>query len=90
MKGALTGGIMSGLFIWLFSPSAAEALLIAGAITAGSSFLAMNFTGASTFTSPSGVKKEMRYALPFQIGLLCTAAAARILLPTVLPGGAGL
>jgi acetyl-CoA decarbonylase/synthase complex subunit gamma len=27
-------------------------------------FLAMNFTGASTYTSLSGVKKEMRWALP--------------------------
>jgi hypothetical protein len=32
-----------------------------------SSFFAMNFTGASTFTSLSGVKKEMKYAVPLQI-----------------------
>jgi acetyl-CoA decarbonylase/synthase complex subunit gamma len=32
-----------------------------------SSFLAMNFTGASTFTSLAGVKKEMRIAVPMQI-----------------------
>ena len=31
-------------------------------------FLAMNFTGASTYTSLSGVKKEMRWALPLEIG----------------------
>lgn len=37
-------------------------------IPAVSAFLAMNFTGASTFTSLSGVKKEMRWALPFQVG----------------------
>ena len=37
-------------------------------IPALSAYLAMNFTGASTFTSLSGVKKEMRWALPFQIG----------------------
>lgn len=37
-------------------------------IPALSAFLAMNFTGASTYTSLSGVKKEMRWALPFQIG----------------------
>lgn len=36
-------------------------------IPAISSFLAMNFTGASTYTSLSGVKKEMRWALPAQI-----------------------
>ena len=31
------------------------------------SFLAMNFTGASTYTSLSGVKKEMKIFLPVQI-----------------------
>jgi hypothetical protein len=31
------------------------------------SFMAMNFTGASTFTSLSGVKKEMRTFVPIQI-----------------------
>ncbi|OFX28363.1 MAG: hypothetical protein A2X08_10820 [Bacteroidetes bacterium GWA2_32_17] len=31
------------------------------------SFTAMNFTGASTFTSLSGVKKEMEIAIPVQI-----------------------
>ncbi|MFH1060281.1 MAG: mercury methylation corrinoid protein HgcA [Pseudomonadota bacterium] len=34
-----------------------------------SSFLLMNFTGASTYTSLSGVKREMRWAAPVQIGL---------------------
>ncbi len=32
-----------------------------------SAYLAMNFTGSSTFTSLSGVRKEMRFALPLQI-----------------------
>jgi len=32
-----------------------------------SAFMAMNFTGATTYTSLSGVKKEMRYAVPSQI-----------------------
>ncbi|MEW6376641.1 MAG: mercury methylation corrinoid protein HgcA [Thermodesulfobacteriota bacterium] len=36
-------------------------------IPAVSAYLAMNFTGASTYTSLSGVKKEMRWALPLQI-----------------------
>lgn len=30
-------------------------------------YLAMNFTGASTYTSLSGVRKEMRWALPVEI-----------------------
>jgi len=32
-----------------------------------SAYLAMNFTGASTYTSLSGVKKEMRWAVPMEI-----------------------
>ena len=39
-------------------------LLIGGAV---SSFMAMNFTGASTYTSLSGVRREMRFAVPAQI-----------------------
>ncbi len=34
-----------------------------------SSFLAMNWTGSSTFTSLSGVQKEMKSALPVQIAM---------------------
>ena len=37
-------------------------------IPALSAFLAMNFTGSSTYTSPSGVRKEMRWAVPLEIG----------------------
>jgi len=40
-------------------------VLLVPALTA---YLAMNFTGASTYTSLSGVKKEMRWALPLEIG----------------------
>jgi len=36
-------------------------------IPAVAGYLAMNFTGCSTYTSLSGVKKEMRWALPAQI-----------------------
>jgi hypothetical protein len=37
-----------------------------------SSFMAMNFTGSSTYTSLSGVKKEMKVAVPMQIILSAT------------------
>jgi hypothetical protein len=37
-------------------------------ITVISSFMAMNFTGSSTYTSLSGVKKEMKISVPLQIG----------------------
>ncbi len=45
-------------------------------IPAVATYLAMNFTGASAYTSLSGVRKEMRYALPMQI----SAGAAGLLL----------
>ncbi|HSR13516.1 MAG TPA: mercury methylation corrinoid protein HgcA [Thermodesulfobacteriota bacterium] len=43
---------------------------------AASSYLALQFTGATTFTTISGVKKELRIAIPIYIG----AAAASFLL----------
>jgi len=39
---------------------------ISGAV---SSYLSMNFTGASTYTSLSGVRKEMGIFVPIQIAL---------------------
>ncbi len=52
------------LQIWAGRIEALAWLLIIPAIAA---FLAMNFTGASTYTSLSGVKKEIRWALPAEI-----------------------
>jgi hypothetical protein len=52
----LTGGNVFEILSWFLI------------ITAISSFVAMNFTGSSTFTSLSGVKKEMKISLPLQIG----------------------
>ena len=39
------------------------------------SFLAMNFTGASTYTSPSGVNREMKKALPYIVGATAVGTA---------------
>ena len=53
-------------------------LLSAGSLLlfpAISSLLAMNFTGASTYTSPSGVHKEMEKALPFIVGAAVAGTA---------------
>lgn len=46
--------------------------LISGAIA---SFLLMNFTGASTYTSLSGVRKEMKFFVPLQLLLTLTGLA---------------
>ncbi len=47
-------------------------------ITTISSFLAMNFTGSSTYTSLSGVKKEMKISIPIQIGFALTGIGLQI------------
>jgi len=78
------------VFLWFFFSSRPEApgnglaglawLLL---IPALASFLGMEFTGASTYTSLSGVKKEMRLAVPLQIaaalcGLLLLLLTGRL------------
>ncbi len=68
-KGLVAGLLVFGL-IALFSHTDFSILtmlawfLISGAI---SSYLCMNFTGASTYTSLSGVRKEMGIFVPIQI-----------------------
>lgn len=61
------------LQLWPGRMEALSWLLLIPAIAA---YLAMNFTGCSTYTSLSGVKKEMRFALPLEIsaGILGLAA----------------
>ncbi|MCK5115918.1 MAG: acetyl-CoA synthase subunit gamma [Candidatus Aegiribacteria sp.] len=74
VKGLTAGLCLAALHgaIWLSAAAArTNHLEIGGWMLLGpafASFLAMNFTGASTFTSLSGVKKEMHFALPLEIG----------------------
>jgi acetyl-CoA decarbonylase/synthase complex subunit gamma len=53
---------------WITGIDGLEILAWLLLIPAASAYLAMNFTGASTYTSLSGVKKEMSWALPLEIG----------------------
>ena len=68
-------GLIAVLALWAFGWDGTgpwEISLEIGAwsllVPAISAYLAMNFTGASTYTSLSGVKKEMRRAVPLEIG----------------------
>ena len=65
--GLLGWPVSAGRENWL---TVAALALIMPTIT---SFIVMNFTGASTYTSLSGVRREMRYAVPLQA--LCAVAA---------------
>jgi hypothetical protein len=70
LKGFYTGTLVYLMLLLLnfTGNSIAEKISWFFIITAISSFLAMNFTGSSTYTSLSGVKKEMKVSLPIQIG----------------------
>ena len=74
LKGVWVGllaALVCGWLITQYSPSAVSFLSLASwffIAPAVASFLAMNFTGSSTYTSLSGVLKEMKVALPLQIG----------------------
>ena len=54
---------------WSSVPGTISWFLMIPALT---SYVVMNFTGASTYTSLSGVRREMRVAVPAQ--LICTVA----------------
>jgi len=74
-KGLVLGAVVAVIMLslpgydfstWAGRLGALAWLLIIPAVTA---YLAMNFTGASTYTSLSGVNREMRWALRTEIGM---------------------
>lgn len=69
VKGVLTGLVAGIVFLLSLAAdiSRLESLTLLLITTAVSSYAAMNFTGATPFTSPSGVEKEMRQGIPIQI-----------------------
>jgi acetyl-CoA decarbonylase/synthase complex subunit gamma len=78
-KGAVAGLlVLLPTLSWLIAsrpvPVWGWGVLVAGSALA--SFVAMNFTGSSTFTSPSGVEYEMRKAIPWQLGGAVTGIGA--------------
>ena len=80
LKGAIVGAITVSVVLAL-SPGVLSAAVIVQRFLAGAavaSFFAMQFTGATTFTSPSGVEWEMRRALPWQIGGIVIASGIAV------------
>ena len=78
LKGAVAGGVLATIATATLgrrlSPAAKLALL--AGVPAASSYAAMNFTGSSPITSPSGVELEMRKALPWQGAAAAVAVGA--------------
>lgn len=69
VKGAVAGAVGAAAVLPLLAGGMHPLGLAAAALlmVAGSSYAAMNFTGSSTFTSLSGVLREMRASLPWQV-----------------------
>ena len=86
IKGILTG-LLGGVLLTLVLGDRiagrleTSALLLLAATV--SSYAAMNFTGATPFTSPSGVEKEMRQGIPVQMAALLAAVIAWVAAPFV-------
>ncbi len=80
-KGWLTGLIWTAGFLWFSGWFAPGFLLLATGylllLPSVSAYIAMDFTGSSTYTSFSGVIKEMRISLPF---IISSSAAGIVLL----------
>jgi hypothetical protein len=81
LKGATAGAVVAAAAAAVLggrlSPAARVALLTG--VPAAASYAAMNFTGSSPITSPSGVNREMRRALPFQVAGATVAVGGWIL-----------
>jgi acetyl-CoA decarbonylase/synthase complex subunit gamma len=77
LKGAIVGTFVVGTTLALMPGvhSAAGAITLFLLGTTAASFLAMQFTGSTTFTSPSGVEWEMRRVLPIQVSAVILAIA---------------
>jgi len=68
-KGFIMGILLFGLVVLLVGREYSMLYLVGWFLISGaiSPFLTMNFTGASTYTSLSGVRKEMRLFVPIQV-----------------------
>ena len=75
IKGTITGlvGGLGTVILFWHTTNLFEAFALLMCTVVFSSYLAMNFTGSTPFTSPSGVEKEMRRAIPMQIAALLIA-----------------
>lgn len=79
LKGAFWGVVVTLLLRSLFEVSVFVSIGLGLVNISIASFMCMNFTGSSTYTSLSGVQKEMKWAVPLQIGFLSIGVALFIL-----------
>jgi hypothetical protein len=85
LKGGFAGAVSLIAFTLLYAHTGHPSLALVPAIslvllgTALSSYIAMNFTGGTTFTSLSGVKREISRSLPLIIGGVALSGLLQVL-----------
>ena len=83
MKGLVVGTLVMAICVpFAGAPLQDSVLLLAASwlfFPAQSSYIALQFTGAATFTGMSGVKKELKIGLPIYIGIVCVSIVLMIL-----------
>ena len=67
LKGAFWATIITLILNMFFNVPLIESIALGFINISLASFMTMNFTSSSTYTSLSGVKMEMKWAIPFQI-----------------------
>jgi hypothetical protein len=85
LKGATVGLLWAAAACLAYRPSAIGIAGTALLAPAAAAFLAMNFTGSTTFTSLSGVNVEVRIATPVIAG--AGAVGAVLYVVAILTGG---
>jgi hypothetical protein len=76
---ALGAGVTAALLHGARLAAGMDPFLVAGCwifFPAASAFMAMSFTGATPFTSPSGVRREIRWFIPLSIAAAAACGAA--------------
>ncbi|MDJ0623843.1 MAG: mercury methylation corrinoid protein HgcA [Desulfocapsaceae bacterium] len=84
LKGTITGIIFGVIGVQILTMlSILEMFSVILITTAISSYLCMNFTGSTPYTSPSGVEKEMKLAIPLQAIAVLIGAVLWLISPFV-------
>jgi hypothetical protein len=80
-KGGVLGALICAGIIYMcgqaLSVTTTVSFILMG--SAVSAFLALNFTGASTYTSLSGVKKEVKYSIPVMAAMASTGVLLEVM-----------
>jgi len=78
LKGAVAGILLVIALLLLLPMGITEAIGVALLVLAITSYVAMMFTGSTTFTTFAGAKLEVRYALPPILISAATGAVLRV------------